>query len=717
MSNERAPERAPPGDGVSDTLERSQRYDIHRAPDLMTITPGAQVQYRCQPRHGSLRAAGTPGDGIRWYKFAARALLEETRHEDPNWAVPIEKGPIGEYLWDCQWSQAPGRYVIGSEILRGGDSTFCFLPQYVETAGLVVGGSLEKLLKGGPGPAPAEAVGAVERQIETLDTIAKRFPIARPDDQRRHREAVDRWRDCAARLRGLLASSEGKTRIAIPAMHLETATQARRPLLLFLCHVGDDVVGHSARKRPRWILVDWTEATDPRFHGTYEGVGDTPDEAIKSALSDWDWGNRYPEGLVTYELPAHAFGQAHRREMPTNGKSLGDEIKSVLEWIAIGGMVVGGALALFAAVPALASGMLGSSLLSSTGAATISISQRWRAGIFDWREDAFDGLTIIGNVFAASGTWTRGARVLMRDKSGEAVERIFIGARLASDVVQGVLLADQALEEWTALSEDPDILPEERIRRMLALIRGLVISGTLTYLSLRASTRELDTFNKKPDHVESKGPTLPTGEKVSALTDSKATVDATKPPPVEGHTDKQIAKAEVKEAAAHPRKPLASEETAFATKYPQDPALWKNRLVLKEQLHLEDLEGFVFDAKCEDGTLTCAIFTKDKSRPGVRPKNLWAKELFPRMYEHFKDVGNPVLRLKGEWVYDNFTSVEAKYQELIAQNWTPKAALDEAVLHARTYVDYHKERGFTKVLSSYRGKDYYMFEIVDPSRE
>src|SRR5205814_5214312 len=131
-------------------------------------------QYRLGQPPTAIGGTSNYRDGVRWYKFRARALVEETRHQDPDWAVPLEKGPIGEFHWDCQWSEPPGRYVIGSEISDGHDSTFCFLPQYVEAAGLVVGGSLEELLKHGVGPSASEAERAIERQIANLEAMVAR---------------------------------------------------------------------------------------------------------------------------------------------------------------------------------------------------------------------------------------------------------------------------------------------------------------------------------------------------------------------------------------------------------------------------------------------------------------------------------------------------------------------------------------------------------------
>jgi hypothetical protein len=132
MSSEGARERSPDGDGVSDTFDLSTEYRLRRAPDFMTVTPGAQIRYSCEHRFGRpprvIGGVGGYRDGVRWYKFSARALLEETRRRDPEWAVPIQKGPVGEFHWSCTWNDPPGRYVIGSEISDGHRSTFCFLP-------------------------------------------------------------------------------------------------------------------------------------------------------------------------------------------------------------------------------------------------------------------------------------------------------------------------------------------------------------------------------------------------------------------------------------------------------------------------------------------------------------------------------------------------------------------------------------------------------------
>jgi hypothetical protein len=717
-------------DGVSDRFDRSDEYRIARAPDLTTVTPGAEVRYSCLHREGlPPLAAGGPSptrDNVRWYKFRARALLEETRGRDPGWAVPVEQGPFAEFVWSCTWREPPGRYVIGSEISDGRQSTFCFLPQAVESAGLVLGSGFDDLFASGQAPSAADAEQRIARHLATLQAIERRFPLADPDDREKHQRAVGSWTKHQAALRGLLRPTDGKTRIALPALHLETATQARRPVLLFLCHVDDDVVGRARRKRPRWVLVDWTDPTDSRWHGTYQGVGDTAGEAIADALGTWDRGNRYPPGRLVYELPAPAFSRAQRAHLETDGKSLGDEIRGVFEWVAIGGLLVAGALLLFTPVPALAAGALGTSVFSSAAAGAISIGQRWRAGLFDLRQDAIDGLTILGALFAGAGAWARGARVLLRGSSGQTLTRVFIGAQIGADLVQGVLVAEESLREWDELVEDPELLPEERARKLLALFHKLAAAGLLTYLSLRGSAGELQALNDRPRHVPSQGSTRPSGEKLADLTDPTATVDTTRPPEVEGHTSERAHTTRLRTGVADAPKVLGPQETEFARFYSEEKHPWERRVIDRQQIILEDQRGFVFRANCEDGTLHITIITvvRPDSPPALRrfyPSStrtlrsdvLKARELYPKMYEHFEQVGNPVRRLEGMWAWDNYEDARKVYDELISERGlSPGEAARIAVVHARTYVKYHRDRGFTRVVHAEHDRGHRVFHFL-----
>jgi hypothetical protein len=158
-------------------------------------------------------------------------------------------------------------------------------------------------------------------------------------------------------------------------------------------------------------------------------------------------------------------------------------------------------------------------------------------------------------------------------------------------------------------------------------------------------------------------------------------------------------------------KVVGPEETEFARFYSRDKHDWRERYLDWEHIELEDRKGLVFRAHCEDGTLHITIITivTPDSPPALRrcfpgltgtlkSDVLKAKELYPRMYRHFEQVGNPVRRLEGMWAWDNYEDARKVYDQLITEQGLSAAeAAEIAVLHARTYVKYHRDRGFDRV--------------------
>ena len=88
----------------------------------------------------------------------------------------------------------------------------------------------------------------------------------------------------------------------------------------------------------------------------------------------------------------------------------------------------------------------------------INIAQRREEGFSDWRADALDGLTIVGNIFAGAGTWTRGATIITKDAKGKVVKYSLIG-QVGTDGGQGVLLAQQQIEQYDKIMSNPSLSP------------------------------------------------------------------------------------------------------------------------------------------------------------------------------------------------------------------------------------------------------------------
>jgi hypothetical protein len=195
---------------------------------------------------------------------------------------------------------------------------------------------------------------------------------------------------------------------------------------------------------------------------------------------------------------------------------------------------------------------------------------------------------------------------------------------------------------------------------------------------------------------------------------------------VEGHTEEGRHTTKLRTGIAEHPKVVAPEDTEFAKFYSQEKEPWKKRELDVDHIILEDRQGLVFRAHCDKGTLHITIITVvtpdspyalRRWYPGLtqtlKSDALKARELYPKMYEHFEQVGNPVMRLEGMWAWDNYQDARKAYDELIAAGeLSPEEAAKIAVLHARTYVKYHRERGFTRVVYAEHDPGHQVFHFL-----
>ena len=717
--------------------DENKEYKIHRRPDLQVVTSGARIHYSCDWISPSARPTVAsdgywgPRDGIRWYSYDEQPPKGWFR----SWFDDrVKAGPLTPF-WDRTWTEDPGQYTVWAEIRSLADGphpkpTYCFVTQQIGQAGPMTQSWLDRLLQKGDAPSPDDVENQIARYRKLLDDAVRKHP---PSDLKEHQDTVDKWADLASRLRGLLAPSDDKKRIPVRGLHLEAATQAQRPLLLFLTDLGP-ATRMAGRSGPvteqRWSLVDWTDPTNPRFRGNYDGQGPDTRSAIISCFSNWNMSNRYPEGHVSYEIPPELraiLGNPARRDMDTSGKNLTDRVIDVFEWIAVGAMLVSGFCFIFVAIPALASAAFATSVVASTAGAVFSVGQRWRDGIFDWQADAVDGLTIVSNLIG-TGIWARGARLKVLGKGGQTIELVFLGARVTTDAVQGVLIAASRIDEIDRLINDPNGPPDETARRLLALFAELAALGMMTAISFKAAAKESDNLKTKPKHLGSDPRANVPDDKLKDLVDASKEIDATKPPIAEGHTDDVQHKTTVN-TGVHPAPPVAPEETSFARAYPDDKLRWRDREIEQYRIHLLDYDGFGVTAEVNDktGDLTMVIETaKGSKKDGTlqRSKNLRADEVYPRMYKHFAEQGVEVKSVSGDlmWANVNETSIPL-YDQLIndAMAANPKMSGPEleqvkadaavaAVKVAKTY-HYHAEAGFGRVTVAKRVGQVFEFKL------
>src|ERR1043165_3802558 len=156
--NPMADDRTIDPSAVDPGLSLNEEYKLIAVPDLVSVTPGAVVRYACLYKDGAdalpqvLRSSDDPRGAYRdfysWYKFAHPSIV---RAGD---GIPIQKAMkdgmyVGTRHWDCEWTEAEGKYVIGCCIYNStaNQRSWCFLGQRVVDVSSVLAPMLGKARK------------------------------------------------------------------------------------------------------------------------------------------------------------------------------------------------------------------------------------------------------------------------------------------------------------------------------------------------------------------------------------------------------------------------------------------------------------------------------------------------------------------------------------------------------------------------------------------
>jgi hypothetical protein len=500
-------------------------YLIVASPSDLTVSPGAKVTYHCQQKYDTIDYANAPRNQFQWYCVndaqAAAKLGKPT----------VIKGPAGHVWKDATWG-FPGRHHVQCHVIfpQGGSRVFEYV-QCLEHTEAIMGREWERARREGTESAEATQ-NALRRYVQILEAIENHVSIDDPKQKENNHNLVKAYKVYLSKLEKLLAPTNGKIRYPIRAVHLATETQQKTHLRVFVSYLGEE----------KWCLVDWTNPTDRTLSGTYEGTGKNDLQAIEDAIEAWNkglCGNRYPKGLMKYEVPSYVInGNTLSDQFETTGRSNLDAITNVLEWVGI----ISAASALVVAIVAVpgsafVAGAIWTSIFTSTAAAGINIYQRHNEGFSNLHDDAFDTLTIVANLFAGSGAWMRGASVSYRlSANGKILKGVIIG-NIGTASVQGVILGADYINEFDQIMSDKSLLPNERTSRLLELFRKAAIAATLTYVSMQGNAKDLENLNVRPKHLSGELAATP-AEKIQKLKDPTAHVDLTKSVPIEGHTSK-----------------------------------------------------------------------------------------------------------------------------------------------------------------------------------
>lgn len=412
---------------------------------------------------------------------------------------------------------------------------WCFLGQRLAPLDTVMG----RMWWEGRNQAPAQpdrSVEHVQAYIDDVKLASTKFPVSGQQKEKLNKVVGDaeKYRDALA---AVLQPTAGKMRIPIKALLFSKDTQHPTWLNVFVCKM--EVVPPKAAYermstfggRPHketvpaqpakviWRLVDWTFPTDETLPKQFDASGETDEAAFTELFESWNhYHNKYPPGRLQYQLIYTTIRQA--AAFDTDGTTRWDHVVSWLGAIATVALVVSGVGTLCGAAvllwgvtgEVLASTGMWVMVFSSTAAATINIAQRQALGIGSWKDNAFDGLTIVGNLLAGIGAvarvaqvaeqtavraaWARGAYVEFTDTSGVVLKGALIG-QVGDNLIQGVLVAEEQMEEYDKLTTDPNISPEERVNRFVTWCRNVAFNGLMTFISFKGSISDLKALQQE----------------------------------------------------------------------------------------------------------------------------------------------------------------------------------------------------------------------------
>lgn len=244
-------------------------------------------------------------------------------------------------------------------------------------------------------------------------------------------------------------------------------------------------------------LCDWTNPLDNRLRGRYWASAETRDDALRKVVAEWRENNEYYHpGNVVVEFPPGISIDRHNRtpvrhSFDTPSPGFWGKLKEFLDAIALALGVATALVALILPVPGsrVVSGLIWASIFTSTAASAIQIGRRKNNGFGDWKEDAFDLLTIAGNLFTAGQMrWARGAVLVSRSFQGQ-YKRFCLMGEVATDALQGLLIAEEKFDEFEAILSDSSLSPSERVDKLLEVGRSMLVTGALHVVSVRGERR------------------------------------------------------------------------------------------------------------------------------------------------------------------------------------------------------------------------------------
>jgi hypothetical protein len=468
--------------------EPGQNPRILMDPPASELATGSNITYRFDP--GSYIASGPPRvrvfsvndpNAVRNGQIGATSGVREGYEGSFTAAVPGRH----TIVFEVQWGDQPPQYYTYNQVVRS--------PEDLARANL--------LRMPGTASDPDLYLNLVDQQITATETrineLRNGATPAREGEQGSLEEFLGQLRETREEVPSKLFHGAIARPIPLQAVLIPSENSQPVPLQLYAKPLANN----------RWAIVDITNPTDARI---YEGSGDTPEAAIRSAWNEFISSNNLPAGQIAatpprippgYDRPPGFpetlnFGPQEIWNQSSDGQSSFKEWANGLGWFSLAAAVVGVGLLFVPGGQPFALGAFGVAGLSGAASGGLSIYDRARYGNFEWWsvETGLDLLSIVGGLAGAGGagagisnllragattaTLADGTVVTLRaaDRFGRFVA-ITTGLDQGSGVAGGIIIGAVYLDQINRINNNPNLTPEQKQQQTQAVLNQAMVFG------------------------------------------------------------------------------------------------------------------------------------------------------------------------------------------------------------------------------------------------
>ena len=504
-------------------------YRIIAKPSLTYVTQNREMSFLLEKQNANV--PDYANNNYQWFCFNDDG---NTVQLDYSRLRSCYRGPRGKEWKDAKWTKIGYHRVVCKSQAEN---------KYYEYNQYVV--SVNEIIQYSPTSKsefldPAVVLANLQKEIRVIRNLEKAQPLNKEEESPYQKRMKDK-EEYAERLAYLLNEiPESYKQTSICSFHAEHFSYIYENVNSIPLRMGYFCLGEGDV-----YLLDWTNPVTQGICGVYKGTGETREAAMEDAIAQWDKQNRYPEGMmqyaysITYTTVDDAKNGANatlqegeqgnvtkhvdqddmivtsirkKGSFETDGKDQASFISEVLSYIGLAAAIVAGVVTLVAPIPGsrVVSFAIWTAIATTTTSAVINIADRHMDGFTDYKEDSFDVLTIVGNMFSAGfmsqAKWLRYSVAIQSEAQAtsagtSAIKYALIG-QITTDSLQGVMVVADVANAIYTVRNDSTLPADIKLQRIAALISRAVIDGTLVYVSIKGSTVDLGNI-KGTQHYSS----------------------------------------------------------------------------------------------------------------------------------------------------------------------------------------------------------------------